>query len=203
MTACAAPATSSRGAVVLGFDPGFSRFGWAVVRLHPDAGEQVIDAGVICTDRAKNKALVRDDDRRRAAELGRALLAIARVHRPAVITAEALSHVNPRVGHMPVSTTTKVGRAWGIVDMLCELLEVALVQASPQQIKIAACGAASASKLDVEMALSERHIELGPVLARIPRTKREHAVDALGSVVASLHTNELRLARRYGGASPS
>jgi Holliday junction resolvasome RuvABC endonuclease subunit len=189
--------TPARGATVLGLDPGFSRFGWALVLLLPEGGERVLDLGVFCTEKGKAKGLVREDDRRRAAELGRALLGVTRRHAPAVVCAEALSHVNPREAHMPVSTTTKVGRAWGLIDLLCELHEVALVQASPQAIKKATCGVASASKVDVQGALVARYPELVPLLQRIPASKREHAVDALGSIVASLHANELRLARRY------
>lgn len=186
------------GVVVLGLDPGFSNFGWAAVRLPPDGGERVLDVGCIRTERGKGKCLVRDDDRRRAAELARVLLAVARRWEPAVLCAEALSHVNPRESRMPIATTVKVGRAWGEVDMLTELLETALVQAAPQTIKKAVCGSASASKADVQRALEVRYPELTGLLAPIPASFREHPVDALGAVIATLHTNELRLARRYG-----
>lgn len=186
------------GAVVLGLDPGFSNFGWAAVRLLPDGGEQVIDLGCLRTERGKSKGLVRDDDRRRAAELARGLLAVARRFEPAVLSAEALSHVNPRESRMPIATTVKVGRAWGEVDMLTELLETALVQVAPQSIKKVLCGSASASKADVQRALERRYPELAALLAPIPASLREHPVDAVGAVAATLHTNELRLARRYG-----
>lgn len=187
-----------RGAVVLGLDPGFSSFGWAAVRLRPEGGEEVLDVGVLRTERGKGKGLVRDDDRRRAAELARGLLRVSRRHEPAVLCAEALSHVNPRESRMPVSTTVKVGRAWGEVDMLAELLETALVQVAPQAIKKAVCGSRSASKSEVQRGLVRRYPELASLLGAVPATLREHPVDAVGAVAASVHTNELRLARRYG-----
>lgn len=193
-----APVLELEGVVVLGLDPGFSNFGWAAVQLLPDGGERVLDVGCIRTDRGKGKVLVRDDDRRRAAEIARALLGVARRFEPAVLSAEALSHVNPRESRMPIATTVKVGRAWGEVDMLSELLETALVQAAPQLIKKVLCGTASASKAAVQAALVRRYPELASLLVPIPASFREHPVDALGAVVATLHTNELRLARRYG-----
>lgn len=186
------------GAVVLGLDPGFSSFGWAALRLVPEGGEEVLEVGCIRTERGKGKGLVRDDDRRRAAEIARALLRVTRRHVPAVLCAEALSHVNPRESRMPVSTTVKVGRAWGEVDMLAELLETALVQVAPQTIKKAVCGNRSASKADVQRDLLRRYPELGSLLEAIPASLREHPVDAVGAVIASIHSNELRLARRYG-----
>src|SRR5690606_9650376 len=85
-----APVRELEGAVVLGLDPGFSNFGWAAVRLLPGGGERVLDVGCIRTDRGKGKVLVRDDDRRRAAEIARALLGVARCFEPAVLSAEAL-----------------------------------------------------------------------------------------------------------------
>lgn len=191
-------AVQPAGAIVLGLDPGFSSFGWAAVRLLPEGGERVLDVGCIRTERGKGKVLVRDDDRRRAAELARGLLAVAGRFEPAVLSAEALSHVNPRESRMPIATTVKVGRAWGEVDMLTEQLETALVQVAPQTIKKVLCGIASASKADVQRELVRRYPELASLLASIPASFREHPVDALGAVVATLHTNELRLARRYG-----
>lgn len=194
-------ATTRAGAIVLGLDPGFSNFGWAAVRLLPEGGEEVLEVGCIRTERGKGKMLVRDDDRRRAAEIARGLLAVAQRIEPAVLCAEALSHVNPRDSRMPIATTVKVGRAWGEVDMLTELLETAIVQVAPQTIKSAVCGSRSASKVEVQRALVRRYPELAALLEAIPASFREHPVDAVGAVAASLHMNELRLARRYGAKS--
>lgn len=193
-----APGGQFAGAVVLGLDPGFAAFGWTAVQLLPDGGERVLELGCIRTERGKGNVLVRDDDRRRAAELARALLTIARRFEPAVLSAEALSHVNPREARMPIATTVKVGHAWGEVDMLTEQLETALVQVAPQTIKKVLCGTASASKSDVQRELVCRYPELASLLEPMPASFREHPVDALGAVVATLQTNELRLARQYG-----
>jgi len=191
----------SEGVQVLGLDAGFKHFGWAAVRLLPGSGERVEALGSILTEPSKRKGLVRDDDQRRAAEIARQLLAVARRYEPAVLCAEALSHVNPKKSRMPVSTTVKVGRAWGEVDMLAEVLETALVQASPQAIKKVLCGTRSASKAQVKRAVTALYPEVANLLRAIPGGRHEHPVDAIGAVVASLHTNEIRLARRYGSGA--
>lgn len=196
----AAPSAAARdaGVIVLGLDAGFSHFGWSAVRLVPAGGERVEGLGSIHTEPSQRRGLVRDDDQRRAAQIARQLLEIARRYEPVVLCAEALSHVNPKTSRMPISTTVKVGRAWGEVDMLAELLETALVQASPQAIKKTLCGTRSASKAQVKRAVLARYPEVAHLLAAIPAGRHEHPVDAVGAVVASLHTNELRLARRLG-----
>lgn len=105
--------------------------------------------------------------------------------------------MNPSAGaRMPTSTMVKVGRGWGLVDMLCEQRGVALLQVSPRAIKLAATGSPSASKVDVQRALDER---LGgavvEALAGIrAATQHEHPVDALGAVIACLDHDFVRLA---------
>src|SRR3990167_10278650 len=123
---------------VLGLDPGIASFGWAVAAIDGDGVITPSELGVIRTDKAKGKVLCRDDDHARCAEIARALLALCALHSPRVICAEALSHVAPPPkgmrSRMPVSTMTKQGRVWGLVDMLCEVRRIPLLQASPQTI---------------------------------------------------------------------
>lgn len=190
--------TESDGVLVLGLDAGFKHFGWGVVRLLPEGGERVEALGSILTEPSKRKGLVRDDDRRRAAEIARQLIEVSARYTPAVFCIEALSHVNPKSSRMPVSTTVKVGRAWGEVDMLVEVLDTALVQASPQAIKQVLCGTRSANKAQMKRAVIALYPEVAALLTALPAGRHEHPIDAIGAVVASLHTNEMRLARRYG-----
>lgn len=183
---------------VLGLDPGFASFGWAVLRIEPSGAERLDGLGVIRTKKAKGKVLVRDDDHARSAEMARELLAVTKRWRPTVICAEALSHVNPSgPARMPVSTMTKMGRVWGLVDMLCEVYEVGLLQASPQTIKKATTGKVSATKGEVLDALDARFAGrvrelLGAIRAT---TQHEHPVDALGAIVALEHHDHMRLAK--------
>lgn len=185
--------------IALGLDPGFVSFGWAVLRLEHDR-ERLLGLGVIRTKKVAGKVLKRDDDHRRCAEIARELLRITREWKPDVICAEALAHapVATRGGmSIPTIATSTSGRAWGLVDMLAEVHQVALLQAAPQTIKKACAGAANASKVEVQAALDRRlDGALGRQLGLI-RAKRqhEHASDAVGAVIALLHHDAVRLAR--------
>lgn len=185
--------------IVLGLDPGFASFGWAVQRVDALTGAERLEGlGVIRTKKATGKVLVRDDDHARAAEMARGLIEVTRRWRPHVICAEALSHVNPSgPARMPVSTMTKMGRVWGLVDMLCEVYEVGLLQASPQTIKKATAGKASATKGEVLDALDARFGGRVRELLRSIKatTQHEHPVDALGAIVALEHHDHMRIAR--------
>lgn len=182
----------SDGIFVLGLDPGFKHIGWAVVRLLPDA-ERLVDLGVIRTDKAKNKGLlVSDDLHRRGQEIVRALALVLAAYPFVAVCAESISY--PR----NASVCGQLGRGWGIIDTLLELRGLALICASPQAIKKAATGKASASKEAVLDALDKRFD--GTIRARLRHIKatalHEHPVDAVGAVVASRHHDHLRLAER-------
>lgn len=185
--------------IVLGLDPGFVNFGWAVVRLGDT--EQIVALGVIRTAKAKDKVLLRDDDHRRCQEIARELIRVLKQWPPDVFCAEALAHapVAKRGGgtSIPVIATSKSGRAWGIVDALAEVHRVAVLQAAPQAIKKKVTGSASSSKAEVEEALDARFDgQLSRLLAPIrAKSVHEHAADALGAVVALLDHDHLRLAR--------
>ena len=182
--------------IALGFDPGFASFGWGVADLSgPPGAERVLALGVIRTKKGKGKILNRDDDHRRSGEIARALFGLAHEYRPSVVCAEALSHGKGAGGAV---TMAKMGRAWGIVDALVEVYDVALLQVSPQDIKKACTGAASASKAEVQAALDHRFAgAVSEALRGIRATRmHEHPVDALGAIVACLDDDRLRLARR-------
>ncbi len=183
--------------VALGLDPGFASFGYAVALLYPN-GIELAELGVIRTKKASGKVLQRDDDHRRVSEIVRALLAVTRKHRPDVICAEALSlGGGGATQRMQISTFARMGRVWGVVDTIAEAAEVALIQHSPQTIKKRTVGRNSASKLEVRAALNEMFD--GAVESALSgiraRSQHEHPVDALGAIVASLDTTEVRIAR--------
>ena len=189
--------------IALGLDPGVASFGWGVVdvaNVTVPLGDElgVLELGVIRTKKGKGKILVRDDDHRRMGEISRALLDVTRRYRPDVICAEAFSMGGGGAAHrVQISTVAKMGRVWGLVDMLCELYGVALLQTRPQDIKKRLTGRQSATKLDVQEALDERlEGQLAQHLAAIrAKTQHEHPVDAIGSIVALLDHDHFRLAR--------
>lgn len=190
--------------IAFGFDASFLHFGWAVIRLHPDR-EQLISLGVIRPKSDKTLERKRDNDQHRGAQLATELLELTRHWRPGVICVEALAHapVRTRAGSsIPVVATSKSGRAWGQVDMLAALYRCALLQVAPQTIKRVCAGSASASKAEVQAALDERFNGALSRHLRMIRAKsvHEHAVDAVGAVVALLDDPHLRLARAAAGS---
>ena len=188
--------------LALGLDPGFTAFGWSVVRVGVN-DEELVALGVLRTKKGKDAKLKRDDDHRRYAELARGLLEVTSRWRPAVICAEALTHVPARPGRpgrprrpAPVLAVSKGARVWGLVDMLSEVYRVALLQAAPQTIKKATTGKASASKPEVQAALDERFAgRVAELLAPIrAKSVHEHPVDATGAVIALREHESIRIA---------
>ena len=185
--------------LVLGIDPGFASVGWGLVELNDDT-EKLLALGVITTTKStkKQNVLATDDNVRRMREIHTELKAIAdivnglnkKIH---VITIESQSW--PR----NASAAAKVAMAWGvIVSFACER-NIALVQASPMQIKVALTGIKTASKEQVLDAL-RKHPGMESVdrhLSKIrTKGKHEHPVDAVASVIACLTSDAILIGRR-------
>ena len=173
---------------VLGLDPGFASLGYALVALHP-VRETILSMGVIRTSKstAKQGVLAADDNLRRARELwsliNQQLTAVE------VICAESMSF--PRNSQ----AAAKVAMSWGVIAALAEQRGLPIVQASPQAIKKSLCGVKSASKEEVQAALTARYGAL-PLDPKVPKGEHEHAFDALAAVVCCLDSEVLRMARK-------
>lgn len=184
--------------IVLGLDPGFRRFGWCIVEL--DASNAALrDLGVWKTDKSDKKLNIRkaSDNHRRGQLLGRELLAAIDSWKPDVITAEAISFVRS------ASVMAQIGRVWGLIDLVCVERDLPLLEVSPQDLKQAVCGRKDASKLDVQAAVDRRFAGRSAELLAGIRAKgdHEHPVDAVGSVIACLDADVIRLGRRSAGAA--
>jgi Holliday junction resolvasome RuvABC endonuclease subunit len=191
------------GAVVLGLDPGFAAIGWAIVRLEAER-ETLLHLGCFVTQKSDKKRAVKaaDDNMRRAQEISVWLQNLMQAvgHRAgdyepiSLVCAESMSF--PR----NASAAAKVALTWGVIAAkLSGWNGLPLVQASPQEVKLAACGAKNASKLDVAQAMRKR---FGPkaydgacLRSKLPAGLLEHPVDALATVVACLDSNLVRLVR--------
>lgn len=176
--------------VILGLDPGFASLGVAVVELR-SGGESVRQLHVIRTSKSDRKRGVRasDDNVRRAREIARQLGVIIGTTKPRAICAESMSF--PRSS----SVAGKMCLAWGVVATLSHVFGTPLVQASPKEVKLAACGDGGASKEDVIAAMRARFPECASLTAGINRGEHEHCFDALAAVVACLDSEVLRLLR--------
>lgn len=184
---------------IIGLDPGFARGGWARLRIR-EQGEELLSLGVLETEPSdrKRKVLVADDNVRRARVLARALredVLAPRDGRSVVcVCAESMSH--PR----NASAAGKVSLFWGLVVMHVDTHGLPLLQATPQEIKLALTARRNASKDDVRAAVESRY---GAALctrllddAGVAEGARNHAYDALASAVACLDSEQVLLVRR-------
>lgn len=178
---------------LLGVDPGFASVGLALVRLHTD-GESVAAVGVIRTEKSdkKQRVLASDDNTQRGRVISRELRAFVGAERIHAICAESMSF--PRNS----SAAAKMAICWGILINFAEEREIPILQASPQQIKIALCRRKDASKEDVQSSLDQRYPFLLKLLTdgQITKSVREHPYDAVGAVVACLQSDLIRGLKR-------
>ena len=176
---------------VLGLDPGFASIGYCIVEL-VTSREIPLKLGVIETKKnaRKQKTLACEDNFMRAKQIAAEIQALIAQHRISVICAESMSF--PR----NASNAAKIALTWGVLAGICEARMLSMVQPTPQQIKKKLTGRHDASKLDIQEALTARYPIVGTQLKALPKTKREHAADALGAIVASLDSDIIHMARR-------
>jgi crossover junction endodeoxyribonuclease RuvC len=159
---------------VLGIDPGFASLGIAVVARD---GSELYEVAVLETELVKGmKASV--DNVRRVQEIGRGIVGVLdRLEPPAFIACEAMSFARS------ASASHKVGLAWGTIAEIARSYRAPVVQASPQEIKIALCGRKNASKDDVILEIERRFPEV-----QWPKRLAlwEHAADAVGAAVTCI-----------------
>lgn len=184
---------------VLGLDPSFRAFGWSVVELLPDS-ERVVAMGVIRTEKSDKKRGIRvaDDDYRCALELGIGLAPLVNRLDVRAVCAEG------KQGSKSVKGAACMAYAWGVLAGVMSSKFLPLMQVSPQEVKKAVCGIKTASKSDVA-ACVVRHFEhrdggqdaIDRFLLETSKStrQREHAFDALATVVACLDSEVIRAIR--------
>ena len=180
----------SRLVCVLGVDPGFASLGYAILRLGSQ-GEALDAAGVIRTSASdkKRKILATDDNARRCREIARELDGLFERWQPAVICAESMSF--PR----NAATAAKMAMSWGVLIAYSHSRGCPIVQASPQEVKLALTRTKTASKDDVAKAVRARYKNAGKLLTDLPESLHEHANDAVASAVACLESDAVRFLR--------
>lgn len=167
---------------VWGVDPGLANFGLAVMT----PALQLVKLLCIRTrpSHKRLRVLSADDNVRRAQELLRALALESVEFPPALICAEAMSY--PRSS----ASAAKLAMSWGLLVSI----GAPLVQASPQAIKQAVCGGKTASKLEVQAAVTS---VFPGALDAVAKGKREHMADAVGAVLACQHSPEMIILQRH------
>lgn len=176
--------------MILGLDPGFAHLGWARRTL---SGE-ITGMGVIRTQKLsgkKSRVSVACDDHRRAKKIWNELNRLAQGVE--LICAEAISY--PRA----MSAAAKLARGWGVIDALCALYEIPMVQAPPRAIKARLGATPGQSKNAVISAIRESYD--CPVIQDFmdseASSRHEHAFDAIGAILACEDSPEYQLLRRF------
>lgn len=196
---------------VMGMDPGFSSFGWAVVGMEPGVATRRFNGGlhdipglltktcgVIRTKKSAKKLNTKatSDNVERSRFIARELGALLDRWRPVAVCAESFSP--PRSS----SVAAKVALAWGVLVCLCEARDIPIVLLSPQEVKKDLAGKRDASKEEVAQALRGLCLLDDAVhLAGIPKGEHEHPIDAIACVVAGRDSEPLRMARQMGRAA--
>lgn len=185
---------ADRPVYILGTDPGFASFGYAVVRLTADF-EEVVTVNVIRTKKSpkKQNVLSADDNFRRARAVAAVLGEVLDEFRPMAISAEAISF--PR----NASAAAKVAMAWGILADQVEIRQIPLVQATPQAIKKSVCPKKkTATKEDIRQAMIARYGRepFGSFMESLPEGQWEHGFDSVASIVTCLNSDVIQMARK-------
>jgi Holliday junction resolvasome RuvABC endonuclease subunit len=164
---------------LLGVDPGFANFGWALCDY--EGGDLVpLRMGTISTEKDKRRVLVCEDNVKRFRKLSAAFDSVVVQsggdRNSIAICAESMSF--PR----NASASAKVAMAWGLILSY----DLPLIQRSPQEVKLAVAGSRSASKAKIETILTRSHPTIPMLLGGVPKSRWEHPVDAFAVVVACL-----------------
>jgi len=174
----------------LAFDPGYAQLGWAAVDVCTACpGVDPLALGLVVTRPDREPGWVetsgtkgetaRASERRRVEELATQVHLLVDRFAPRVLLAE---------GYSPVRDSAVTGRmamTWTVLFAEALHRGIPFVDVSPMGLKLALCGAKTATKHDVAEALYQRH-HVGDLRALLDAGgvqwgKREHPFDALAA----------------------
>ncbi len=169
--------------IVIGIDPGISNTGYGVVER---AGGVLLarDGGVITT--SPDTAL-----ERRLAAIAERIESLIAEHRPEAMAIESIYFGKN------AETAFLVGQARGAVITAAGKNGIPVTSYTPQQIKLAVCGAGGAGKQQVQRMVCAL-LSLSP--SPLPP---DHAADALAVGICHVNAAPLTSALAASGASPS
>ena len=181
----------------LGVDGGFAFIGWTLMAISENEEDDcVIDMGKCETKKAekKRKILVADDDHRRGREIAKFFYNMIRANGVHIVCMEAKSL--PR----NASTSAKLGACSGIFSALCEILDLPMAMASPQELKKHVTGRISVTDERLNECLLLRYEEAEHFTQKIVKSKRQHAFDSLGAIDVCKTGEVFRALRSAGWA---
>lgn len=173
---------------VVGIDPGLANCGLAILRLGAtEEDDKVSNLQTITTSPNYSHKLTSYDYAERVGHISLALEPYVR--KCDLVCSESMSYPRNSVA------ATKIALTFGAIVTLCKLYKKPLVFVLPQQLKSRIVGKRDASKEEVEIALLDRFPDIENLLENIPRKVRDHATDALGTIVAAYNLVELKSLR--------
>jgi Holliday junction resolvasome RuvABC endonuclease subunit len=175
-------------------DPGFASIGYARLVIPSDARPSVEMFGVFHTVKSdkKQKVLATEDNVSRAMKIAKFLRQLTTTGNGRVIgfCAEAMSF--PR----SASVAAKMAMTWGALASLSEAASIPILQTSPQAVKRALCGMASATKEEVQAAVEKLYPETLVQKRAIKKGDLEHCFDALAVGHVMLDSDVVKMTRR-------
>lgn len=182
------------GRYVLGLDPGLAHFGIALVELATnEEHDRLAELDLVVTEKSSKKqnVLASGDCVRRTRIVAERLAQVmrSRVGSVVAVCMEAMSF--PRSS----SAAAKMALARGTAIALAHHFGIPILEASPQEVKLAATGSRQASKYQVEIALGSAWRGFEPMIVKFNKGDREHPSDALAVVMACSSSDVVRMAR--------
>lgn len=164
--------------VVLGIDPGIAKTGYAVIKRTGPVIKMLL-SGVIETKpihkKARNSLRVTVDDQRRYREVFISIDKLYQTYKPHAVGVEAYL-----VGQQAASSAWKTAVVYGGVLSYAYAKQLWVMPFLPSDLKKRFVGKQSGSKLDVATGLYPLIQDMEYSISKLPKTKREHAVDAAG-----------------------
>jgi Holliday junction resolvasome RuvABC endonuclease subunit len=176
---------------ILGIDPGFASLGLAVLQ-----GERLLACEVLATEKAKAKRAdlrVSVDDSRRLGEICEAVTAVLERHHVDAVAIEVFTMVPGKMA----GGASKTAMAYGALYALARARGCLWLPLVPDDLKRGLCGRRSASKAEVQTAVCDLTFGARAALDAMPKTKREHAADAIAAAIVG-RTEVKRLGRALG-----
>ena len=193
------PLTGREAFTALGIDPGFAHLGLAVVtRPEPGAPLRLLTLEVVETSKAPKKVMrdlrVAADDQRRLKHFWDRLELVIAAYMPQAIGVESYA---PWPGQMG-GNAWKVALAYQLSMCVGWAHRLLPLSFRPDDLKRRLLGKNAGTKVAVEHRLCAEVAGLRDALDALPKTKREHAADAVGHALLAIEESA-RMRAMFGG----
>jgi len=155
---------------ILGIDPGFASIGWGLVEFS-STGSRLLDCGVIRT--------TRDSAQKRSEDNAERCARIAVALRPLITSETDIIAIEAQSWTRRHAADTGVAMTWGVVSTVAAWAELPLIHVRPREVKQRMKGRQSATKAEIIAAIEDEVAAAELLLDGIPKTRRDHAADAI------------------------